>query len=251
VSTGTLVQELIDQLTVALGGTLDAQIRSEPATPQGPVWRVTVTLPHGLAVTLAFDRAGAAELASVMSGQDEPTDDLVRKSLAELCGHVATGLAARRWPDEREEPATDVRAPELVDSPAGIEGVALAFSAATLGTPLIAIVSAREQESAEQASVPVDSAKFVPGPERLDVLLDIDLPLLVRFGCTKLPLKVLSRLGPGSLIDLSRSPEDPVELLVGERVVARGEVVVVSGSYGIRILEVVGGRDNAPRAEAR
>ena len=78
------------------------------------------------------------------------------------------------------------------------------------------------------------------GAGRLDVLLDIDLPLVVRFGCTQMPLKVLSRLGPGSVIDLSRAPDDPVEMLVGDRVVAHGEVVVVSGSYGIRILDVVG-----------
>jgi len=75
--------------------------------------------------------------------------------------------------------------------------------------------------------------------------MDIELPMVVRFGCTDLPLKTLSTLGPGSLIDLSRAPEDPVEVLVGGRVVAHGEVVVVSGSYGIRIVDVVEGRSQA------
>ena len=74
---------------------------------------------------------------------------------------------------------------------------------------------------------------------RLDVILDIELPLVVRFGRTEMPLKTLTRLGPGSVIDLGRSPEDPVEVLVSNRVVAHGEVVVVSGNYGIRILDVV------------
>jgi flagellar motor switch protein FliN/FliY len=77
------------------------------------------------------------------------------------------------------------------------------------------------------------------GNARLDVILDIDLPLVVRFGRTELPLKTLTQLGPGSVIDLARSPHEPVEVLVSNRVVARGEVVVVQGNYGIRILDVV------------
>ncbi len=76
------------------------------------------------------------------------------------------------------------------------------------------------------------------GP-RLDVILDIDLPLVVRFGHTQMPLRSVAQLGPGSVIDLARSPHEPVEVLVSGRVVARGEVVVVSGNYGIRILDVV------------
>ena len=79
--------------------------------------------------------------------------------------------------------------------------------------------------------------------DRIDVILDIDLPLVVRFGRTELPLKSVTRLGPGSLIDLGRTPDEPVEILVSNQVVARGEVVIVSGSYGVRILEVVSARD--------
>ena len=74
---------------------------------------------------------------------------------------------------------------------------------------------------------------------RIDVILDIDLPVVVRFGHTELPLRTLTRLGPGSVIDLGRSPDDPVEVMVSDRVIARGEVVIVGGNYGIRILDVV------------
>jgi flagellar motor switch protein FliN/FliY len=72
----------------------------------------------------------------------------------------------------------------------------------------------------------------------------------VRFGRTELPLKTLTRLSPGSVIDLGRSPDDPVEVLVSNRVVARGEVVIVSGSYGIRILDVVSQRERVRSMEA-
>jgi flagellar motor switch protein FliN/FliY len=85
--------------------------------------------------------------------------------------------------------------------------------------------------------------------ERIGVILDIDLPLVVRFGRTELPLRALTRLGPGSVIDLGRSPDDPVDVLVSNRVVARGEVVVVGGSYGIRILDVVSQRERVRSVE--
>jgi len=78
-----------------------------------------------------------------------------------------------------------------------------------------------------------------PVPENLDVILDIDLPLSVRFGHAEMSLDALTKLGPGSLIELARMPDDPVELLVNGKLVARGEVVVVSGNYGVRVSEVV------------
>jgi len=65
----------------------------------------------------------------------------------------------------------------------------------------------------------------------------------VRFGLTEMTLEALTRLGPGSVIDLGRSPDDPVEVLVNGRLVARAEVVVVGGNYGVRILEVVSTAD--------
>ena len=74
---------------------------------------------------------------------------------------------------------------------------------------------------------------------RIGVILGIDLPVIVRFGRTELPIRSLSKLGPGSVIELGRSPDDPVDVLVGDRVVARGEVVIVGGNYGVRILEVI------------
>ena len=58
-----------------------------------------------------------------------------------------------------------------------------------------------------------------------------------------MPLSALTRLGPGSVIDLGRSPDDPVDVLVNGKVLARGEVVVVSGYYGVRITEILGAAD--------
>src|SRR5262249_50723581 len=79
-----------------------------------------------------------------------------------------------------------------------------------------------------------------PADPRVGAVLDVDLPLVVRFGRAVMPLRALADLGPGSVIDMGRSPDDPVELLVGHRLIARGEVVIVSGHYGVRITELTG-----------
>jgi flagellar motor switch protein FliN/FliY len=90
-----------------------------------------------------------------------------------------------------------------------------------------------------------------PDDRRLEAVLDVDLPLVVRFGSTSLPIRTLSSLGAGSVVDLNRAPDDPVDLLVGDRVIARGEVVVVDGQYGVRITELLNqARPSAATLEA-
>lgn len=80
-------------------------------------------------------------------------------------------------------------------------------------------------------------------PSNLDVILDIELPMSVVFGHTEMALGELTKLGPGSVIDLGRSPDDLVDILVNGRRVARGEVVVVGGNYGVRVREVESAAD--------
>ena len=76
-------------------------------------------------------------------------------------------------------------------------------------------------------------------PDNLELILDIDMPLTVRFGEAIVSIEALSKLGPGSLVELSRQPDDPVDVLINGRLVARGEVVVVAGNYGVRVTQVV------------
>jgi flagellar motor switch protein FliN/FliY len=105
----------------------------------------------------------------------------------------------------------------------------------------------------ETTQDPQDTPAAAPAqidPSRIDVILDIDLPVVVRFGRTDLPLRALTRLGPGSVIDLGRSPDEPVEVMVSNRVVARGEVVIVGGNYGIRIIDVVSPSERMAWVEA-
>jgi flagellar motor switch protein FliN/FliY len=72
----------------------------------------------------------------------------------------------------------------------------------------------------------------------LDVLMDVELPLTLRFGSTHLAFGEVMGLNTGSLIEFGGTAESPVELLVNGHVVARGEMVMVQGNYGIRITEI-------------
>ena len=72
----------------------------------------------------------------------------------------------------------------------------------------------------------------------LDLLLDIELPVTLRFGRRRMTLSELMDLNRGSVIDFGQSSEGPVEVVVNGRVVARGEAVMVQGNYGVRISQI-------------
>lgn len=73
----------------------------------------------------------------------------------------------------------------------------------------------------------------------LDLLLDVEMPITVSFGRTRAPMQEILNLIAGSIIELDRTIAEPVEVIVNNCVVARGEVVVVDGNYGVRIIEVM------------
>jgi flagellar motor switch protein FliN len=73
----------------------------------------------------------------------------------------------------------------------------------------------------------------------LDLLLELELPVVVRFGTTRMPLGEVMQLDAGSVIDFDGASENALEVLVSNRVVARGEAVLVEGAYGVRITEVL------------
>jgi len=72
----------------------------------------------------------------------------------------------------------------------------------------------------------------------MSVLMDVQLPVSIRFGETEMVLEEIVKLGVGSVIELNSGMDQPVELIVNNRILARGEVVTVDGFYGIRITEI-------------
>jgi flagellar motor switch protein FliN len=76
----------------------------------------------------------------------------------------------------------------------------------------------------------------------IELLLDVELEATLRFGCREMPLGEILDLGPGDVVQLDRHVADPVDLIVGDKIVARGEVVLVNGNFGLRVTEVAAPR---------
>jgi flagellar motor switch protein FliN/FliY len=80
-------------------------------------------------------------------------------------------------------------------------------------------------------------------PPTMDLLLDVELPVSVSFGKTEIAMKDVLKLTTGSIVELNRGVNELVEVLVNHCLIARGEVVVVEGNYGVRIKEIVSRQD--------
>ncbi len=70
------------------------------------------------------------------------------------------------------------------------------------------------------------------------LLCDIELDATLQFGSREMPLREVLELGPGDVVELNRHVSEPVDLIVGDRIVARGDVVVVNGNFALRVTEV-------------
>ena len=106
------------------------------------------------------------------------------------------------------------------------------------------------QEQAVDAGVPAsadetmvastDEGATQAGSEiNLDALLDVQVQLSVEIGRSKVPIKQLISLNQGSVIELDRGVNEPLDLLVNGTLMARGEVVVVDGQFGLRLIDIV------------
>ncbi len=94
---------------------------------------------------------------------------------------------------------------------------------------------------------PIGDGGTMEAPDRnLDLLLDVQIPVSVEVGATQMPLDEILKLVPGSIITLDKKAEEPVDLRVNGKLVARGEVVMVDDTYGLRITQVL---DAAARIE--
>jgi flagellar motor switch protein FliN len=86
---------------------------------------------------------------------------------------------------------------------------------------------------------PLDTKHGEPSIKNLDFILDIPMQVSVQLGSTKMLIRDLLQLGQGSVVELEKLAGEPLEVLVNQRLVARGEVVVVNEKFGIRLTDVV------------
>jgi flagellar motor switch protein FliN len=99
-------------------------------------------------------------------------------------------------------------------------------------------VAAAVVDSSPPVGLPVPAIDSGSGTHALDLLLDVQLGMTMRFGTRRLLLREVLDLSPGAVVELDRKVQEPVDLLLDGRLVARGEVVVIDGSYGLRVTDV-------------
>jgi flagellar motor switch protein FliN/FliY len=103
----------------------------------------------------------------------------------------------------------------------------------------------KNSEGAQAGAREVTLADIQPGqeetgsPQNLDFLLDIPLEISVELGKTKISIGDLLKLSQGSVVELNKSTDQPLEIFVNKKLMAHGEVVVVNDKFGIRLTNVI------------
>ncbi len=83
------------------------------------------------------------------------------------------------------------------------------------------------------------AGRAAPSVQSLDFILDIPLKVTVELGRTRMPVRDVLQLAQGSVIELAKFAGEPLEILVNDKLIARGEVVVVNEKFGIRLTDII------------
>jgi flagellar motor switch protein FliN/FliY len=231
---------------------------------------------QGLIVRLAFDhglpgelcllvrKETAARLSGLMMGgdgnaayKDEDSDALNEfgnQFMGALCTVLGGRLGTTVSPAQAQTSAFDISpfdldGAALVDADLSLEGAPDSLFRLLMSPELAAKLaggasggSQKDEENplANLGSFDTSLARNIEeSPPNIQMLLDINLNVTIELGRTRLSIRKILELGPGSIIELDRLAGEPVDLLVNDKVVAKGEVVVVDEYFGIRIISLV------------
>jgi flagellar motor switch protein FliN/FliY len=239
-----IVKRFIAELTRIVSAVLDTSASTRVVAPlesDGFVARVTAREGEHGALYVHYAREGAEALVGALSARPGAESGLtVVETLHRISNQAAASLDRRAVGAELE--VESVEPCQAGAHPQNAYAIEIVLNGHD--RPLHVVFTG------DLEFIETPDGRRVAHSRTLDVIMDIDLPLVVRFGRTELPLKALTALGPGSVIDLGRSPDEPVDILISDRVVARGEVVIVSGHYGVRVRDVVSPVERARSLEA-
>jgi len=183
--------------------------------------------------------------AGVEGSDPEENRSTALEIVEQSIGGLVTALNGRL---DREIAKTPSTLPPFFPNGLSVVRVVIAFGEVELAPYWIAfnpvLVSWMEEKPADAPTEQVAQASELPpepeAPTRnFDLLLDVALPVSVSFGRTELAVKDVLKLTTGSIVEMNRAINEPVEIIVNNCVIARGEVVVVEGNYGVRILSLV------------
>ena len=96
------------------------------------------------------------------------------------------------------------------------------------------------EQIGEENEAAIRGSELSPEKDRnLNVILDIPLRVTVELGRTKMPVSELLNLTQGSVIELTKLAGEPMEVLVNDKLIARGEAVVVNEKFGVRLTDII------------
>jgi flagellar motor switch protein FliN/FliY len=211
---------------------------------------------------LLVEKPVALQLAQLL--MSEPLDataefsDMHRDAFAELLRQIA-GQAATAWRQETgagtqinfqatpANPFIPAQSAELRLSGEKVPELSLRLLFdSDLCTALSASPEPEALSDAENATPSIGGML----PPNLDLLLDVELEATIRFGEREMLLRDIFGLMPGAVVELNQLVNEPAELLVAGRRIARGEVVVVDGNFGLRVTDVASANQRAELIQA-
>jgi flagellar motor switch protein FliN/FliY len=210
----------------------------------GAAWLIAAEPDWSILAGLARAAAGVAEgdPASLKSRYLEMIGQAlsgVAQAMSSRAGHEITLSGG----EEAAGPAGDTLWATVHLKPSnGAATVMAGFDTALLEGVAAAKLEEPEAESSPRLLAPaaaVETARGFENSKTFGLLLDVELPVSVSFGRAHVPLRDVLKLTTGSIIELNRSISEPVEVIVNNCVIARGEVVVIEGNFGVRIQQVI------------
>lgn len=199
------------------------------------------------AATKSWGEIGNRVLKS--AGVDDGDQETIRSTYLEIVNQALSGLAgALSKRARRETSCLEGRA--APPSSTDLKGYSFEIIFGELAFPVLTVFSKSIEELPEtpvetsppKAALPPAATLSAEADQKthpIDLLLDVELPVSVSFGRAQLALKDVIKLTTGSIVELNRSVSEPVEVIVNNCVIARGEVVVVEGNFGVRIRQVI------------
>lgn len=256
---GSPFQWLVDELGVRLAQAISSMVGEEvSATTEvsgsasvSPLlwWEQNLSFPPGAAIYLGGAHNAVASLGNaILEAAGVPADDETVRStyfetLAQALSATARTMSGRFGREVICGPTG-----EVAELPAGSD-TAFRIQVSKSGRNVCEIYGClgRAFRSLVRPSNAPSSPEIAPTVGRasesenkpMDVLYDVELPVSVSFGRAELPLRDVIKLTTGSIVELNRSVTEPVEIIVNNCVIARGEVVVVEGNYGVRIDQII------------
>ena len=186
----------------------------------------------------------AAKQILTAAGMDDADRETLESTYLETIGQALSGVAQAITGRLGRE-VTPSGGQKVAGASSDVEWSALEFKLAGgaltiyLGTEA-ALLAALDAPAGETAAIESGGGGDLAGASKtFDLLLDVEMPVSVSFGRANVPLKDVLKLTTGSIVELNRAIVEPVDVVVNNCVIARGEVVVVEGNFGVRIQQVV------------